>query len=69
MKSSALGGFLAMGTLCQFGGCELGQVTTTTTTTLDGREVIVNLIRSALITPLDAYITNAVNNMFEEDSD
>lgn len=69
MRGTALGGLLAMGTLCQFGGCDLGQITTTTTTTLDGREVLINLLRSAILNPIDAYITLQVNNLFDDDED
>ena len=60
-----LAGTLTFGTLFQFGGCQLGEVTATTT--LDGREVIINLIRSAVLTPLDAYITAQVNNLFDDE--
>ena len=62
-----MAGTLTFGTLLQFGGCQLGEVTATTT--LDGREVIINLIRSAILTPLDAYITAQVNNLFEDDEE
>ncbi len=53
------------GIVGQFGSCDLGQITTTQT--LDGREVIIGLIRSAVITPLDRWITDTINNAFEED--
>ena len=56
------------GMVCQFGSCDLGQVTTTQTITLDGRDVIISLIRSAIITPLDEWVTNAVNEAFAEDA-
>ena len=48
-----------LGMVLQVGGCELGTITTTTT--LDARDAIIQLIRGALITPIDAFITNAVN--------
>jgi len=49
----------------QFGNCDLGQITTTQT--LDGREVIIGLIRNAVITPLDRWITDTINNAFAEE--
>ena len=54
-----------LGIVCQFSGCELGTVTTTTT--FDARDVIIQLIRGAVITPIDAFITNAVNDALGSD--
>lgn len=67
MRGTAIGGLLAMSTLFQFGGCNIGEVTATTT--LDGREVIINLLRSAILSPIDAFITQQVNNLFDDDED
>ena len=50
-------------------GCEWGQITTTATTTLDTRQVVIGLVQSALITPLNNAINNAVNNFFEQIED
>ena len=62
----ALGAVFAAGTLCQFGGCDLGSISATTTTTLDGRQVIISMIRGAILTPLDTFITNTVNDAFAQ---
>lgn len=51
------------------GGCDLGTITTTSTTTLDGRQVIADLIRSAILTPLDAAITHAIEDLVGFDDD
>lgn len=54
--------------LCQFwGSCDIGQLsaTTTTTTTLDTRAVIVTLVRAAIVTPLDNAITLGLNSLFD----
>jgi hypothetical protein len=63
----------AVGATCVFsmGGCDLGEFTATTTTTLDGREVVTYLVRSAILTPIDDFITNAVDAFFDqlEDND
>lgn len=56
---------LAFGTMFQFGGCQLDQITTTTT--LDGREVLIQLLRGAILNPIDAFITDRVNNLFDND--
>jgi hypothetical protein len=48
------------------GGCELDQITATSTVTLDAREVIISAIRGAILTPLDTFITEGVNQLFDE---
>lgn len=63
VKSAGL--LCGMGILCQFGGCELGAITTAQT--LDGRDAIIQLIHGAILTPIDAFITNAVNEAFDSD--
>lgn len=60
-----LGTALGAGMACQLGGCELGAVTTSVT--LDGRELLVSVIRGALLQPLDAFVTGAINNLFDDD--
>lgn len=55
----------ATGFLCQFGNCEIGEITTTST--IDGRELIISLIRDAILTPLDEFVTEAVNDAFSDD--
>ena len=60
-------GALMMGALLfafPFGGCQIDQITTTTT--LDGREVMISLIRGAVLSPIDAWITQGVNDLFDE---
>lgn len=47
-----------------WGGCQIDQITTTTT--LDGREVMISLIRGAVLSPIDAWITQGVNDLFDE---
>ncbi len=56
------------GMLFQFGGCDFGEVTTTQTVTLNGRDVIISLIRAAIITPFDEWVTDTVNDAFGEDA-
>jgi hypothetical protein len=63
-QRKVLGAVCSAGILFQFGSCDLGEITTTTTTTLDGRTVILNLLRSAIITPIDAFLAEAVDDLF-----
>ena len=65
MRARSLGLLCGLGVLCQFGGCDLGLITTTQT--LDGRDAIIQLVRGAILTPIDALITNAVNEAFDSD--
>jgi hypothetical protein len=53
------------GVLLQFGSCDIGEITTTTT--LDGREAVIQIVRGAILTPIDAYITNVITEFFEEE--
>ena len=55
----------ATGFLCQLGSCEIGEITTTST--IDGRELIISLIRDAILAPLDEFVTEAVNDAFSDD--
>ena len=60
-------GLLAVGATVfgfPWGGCQIDQITTTTT--LDGREVMISLIRGAVLSPIDAWITQGVNDLFDE---
>ncbi len=52
--------------LFQFGGCEFSEITATSTVTLDTREVLISMIRGAILTPIDTFITNGVNELFDE---
>ncbi|MCH8147818.1 MAG: hypothetical protein IH987_07465 [Planctomycetes bacterium] len=56
---------VAGGSLCQFGTCDFGEITTTSTTTLDTGELIAILVRGAIITPLDQWLTNAIDEVIE----
>lgn len=55
------------GMMFQFGSCNFGTVTTPVT--LDGAQLIVTLIRAAILTPLDAAITEFVTDAFRPDDD
>ena len=61
-KTAAL--LCAAGFLGQFGGCEFGEISTTVT--MDTRELIIGVVRGTILTPLDEFITDAVNEAFDE---
>ncbi len=53
------------GVLVQFGGCDLGQITTTVT--LDTRDLLISVVRGAVLTPIDQFITDRINAAFGTD--
>jgi len=55
----------SMGTVMQFGACEIGEIPAATT--IDGREALIALIRGAILTPIDAFITQTVTNLFSDE--
>jgi len=63
-RTRAASAFLAAATAFQLGGCDFGQITTTVT--LDGQDFFITLIRGAVLTPLDNFITDAINNAFDD---
>ena len=44
------------------GGCDFTEITVTSSTTLDGREVVTAMIQSAVLTPVKAYVTGQLDN-------
>ena len=67
VRAKSVGLLCVLGILCQFGGCDLGTITTSMT--LDGRDAIIQLVRGAILTPIDALITDAVNEAFGSEDD
>lgn len=47
--------------------CDLGTFTSTSTVTLDGREVVSFLVRGAILSPIEALIDRGINAVFGED--
>lgn len=56
----------AAGMLFQLGSCDMTEITVTTTTTLDTREVFISLMRGAIITPIDDFLTDRINALIDE---
>lgn len=59
----------AAGFVGQLGNCGFGEIATTSTTTIDGRELLISLVRGAIITPLDQWLTDTVNDTFGPDNE
>ncbi|GEM_PF-2379712 len=49
-----------------FTSCDLGQFTTTSTVTLDGREVVSFLVRSWILTPIENAVDEGINRFFDQ---
>jgi hypothetical protein len=70
LKKKLVGVVLACGMVqFQLGGCSLGQITTTTTTTLDGEVVLTSLLRSLIITPIDEALTAGIAQLIDNLND
>jgi hypothetical protein len=67
LRMKAAASLCAAGILFQFGGCNIGQIPVATT--LDGSELLITLIRGAILSPIDTAITNAVRNLFDREDD
>lgn len=48
-----------------FGSCDFGEFEATSTVTLDGREVVTFLVRSALLGPLEQLIDQGIDYAFD----
>jgi hypothetical protein len=48
-----------------FGRCNFGEFTSTSTVTLDSRQVIAFLVRGAILTPIEQAIDAGVNRLFD----
>jgi hypothetical protein len=58
-----------LGTAFAFGGCDLGEFTSTSTITLSGREVMTFLARSWILTPIQTAIDNGIDAFFDRIED
>lgn len=66
-RRTTIATLLSASVVFQFGGCEFGELTTTSTTTIDGRELLISLVRTAIIGPLDQLLNDAINEAFSDD--
>ncbi len=65
LRKRLFSGLWTAGVLFQLGGCDLGQITTTVT--LDARELLISVVRGAVLTPIDQLITDRINAAFARD--
>lgn len=56
---------LGAGMLLQIGSCQLGDVTTTST--VAGRDLLLQFLRAFLIAPIDAALVNAVDGVVDNE--
>lgn len=64
-RRRALAAICSAAFLFQAGSCQFDEITTTVT--LDGRDVFVTLFRDAILGPIDAYVTDAIDDFFGDD--
>ncbi len=50
-----------------FGSCDLGEFTTTTTTTISGRDAVLFLVRSLIFNPIEEFITDRIDDLIGEE--
>ena len=65
LRHRVLAAGLGLGTACQFGGCDLGEITVTNTVSTE--DFIISTIRGLILTPIDNFVTNAIENAFDDD--
>ena len=62
LRMKTLGLLCGAGILLQGGGCDLGNITTTTSVTIDARDALRQIATTAILGPLNAYVTGAVDS-------
>ena len=53
----------------QLGNCQLDDINVSSAVTIDGRDALIGLIRGVILTPIDQFITNGVNELFGDEDD
>ena len=51
---------LAAGAVFQLSGCDFGQITVSQT--INANDLVISVIRGAILDPIDAFVTAAVDN-------
>ncbi len=65
IRAKSAGLLCGLGALAAVGGCDIGNITTSTT--LDGRDAIIQIVRGAILPPIDAYITTGITQLLGAD--
>jgi len=55
-----------LGTTLALGGCEVGEFSTTSTITLDSREVVRFFVKSWVVTPIENAIDTGIDRLFDQ---
>jgi len=55
-----------LGSTLVLGGCDIGEFTTTSTVTLDTREIMRFLVKSWVVTPIENAIDTGIDRLFDE---
>jgi len=63
-RRRALAAFCSAAFLCQAGSCQFNDITTSVT--LSGRDVFLTLFRDAILGPIDTYVTEAIDDFFDD---
>jgi len=53
----------------QFGDCRLDDINVSSAVTINGRDALISIIRGAILTPIDQFITDGINELFDEEDD
>jgi len=61
------GAALSGGVLLQLGSCDIG--TLTLPTTLDSRDALIQIVRGLVLTPVDQFLTDRINDLFMRDEE
>lgn len=68
-KKAAVASTMGVASVLSLGGCDLEDFSTTTTTTLDGRDVAMYIAEALIVTPIEEYLTNAIDEFFDDMED
>ena len=68
-RGRALLALVGMMCISSGGACDLGEFTTTSTVTLDGREVVEYLVESAVLTPINTFVHDRLDEILDQVDD
>ena len=50
----------------QLGSCQLSDINVSSAVTINGQDALIELIRGAVLAPIDQFITDGINNLFDD---
>jgi hypothetical protein len=51
----------------QFGHCQLNDINVGSAVTINGQDALIALIRGAVLTPIDQFITDGIHELFDDE--